>query len=79
MTRAAITVRATWERPRFTGGSDREYTARKAWRIHDRDAGRRWGWYVVDAGIGLTIVRDGVMVDCWHAGISPGDLARLHG
>ena len=46
------------------------------------DGERLYGHVVADCDHGLTILRTTgtawVMADCWHAGIGPGDLARLH-
>lgn len=74
---ALIKVRRSRRRPIFTGGTDRRYTGEPAWSVWV--AGLRIpGMYVVDGGPGLTLIRDGRMVTCWHSGIAPGDLARRY-
>lgn len=61
----------------FVRGRDHQVvgTISKAWSIHDEN-GRR-SEYVVDVPWGLTVINSqGYMLTCWHAGITPGDLAR---
>lgn len=69
-----ITVRAISDRPMFGVGDF--FTAARAWAIYvDRN---RTAYRVVDHPTGLTIIdAERRMVTSWHAGIGPGDLARL--
>lgn len=76
-TQPMIRVRPAVERPYAPDlAASHQTRIRRAWSVWM--AGLRLpGWYVVDTPTGLTIIRDGAMVTNWHAGIGPGDLARL--
>lgn len=62
--------------PHTLNGVGKPIPIRKAWDIHVD--GQRTGYRVIDTWIGDTILDpEGHMLTCWHAGCSPGDLARL--
>ncbi len=77
-----ITVRKTRTYgPRSFVCNDNSYNVEESWRVYvDREptdfyiATSRWGKTLIDcSSTGGT----GTMASCWHAGISPGGLARL--
>jgi len=75
-----VTVRPTNARPTF-GRPTEWYRVTDAWTVWR--GGYRTPFVIVDTKTGLTMIApdaDGryTMRTCWHLGISPGDLARLH-
>jgi hypothetical protein len=80
--RGRITVRRMNCHAYFTcRGEPPTYVGREVWSIW-RDGERVLDKVVTSCEHGMTVLRtDGrtwVMADCWHIGIKPGDLARLH-
>ena len=73
---AKVKVVRVWRRhpQSVIGDHGGRFPVVRAWRIRGIEEDR----FVLACASGLTITDYfGNMVDCWHAGISAGDLARL--
>ncbi len=61
--------------PSCVVGSDRDYPVKRTWQVYAD--GEPTGLYVVDSLYRTVVDAQGVMQTSWHAGIAPGNLARL--